>query len=148
MTVLNLTWFRAHPPPCLRRGFGRQASKGGGGFRLFTRPSPLTHIFFLTLLMIMIFQELQFSLNFNPPHIFGKSLPRCCIKMWLNQLHAPIKKLFLPFCRRPREPLARRAAGPGSAPASGSERGASLRGMSPSGAEPAPEGGPHGPEGG
>jgi hypothetical protein len=35
-------------------------------------------------------------------------------------------------------------AGPGSAPASGSERGASLRGMGPSGAEPAPEGGPHG----
>ena len=30
MTVLNLTWFRANPPPCLRRGFGRQASKGGG----------------------------------------------------------------------------------------------------------------------
>jgi hypothetical protein len=28
--------------------------------------------------------------------------PRCCIKMWLNQLHAPIKRLFLPFCRRPR----------------------------------------------
>jgi radical SAM superfamily enzyme YgiQ (UPF0313 family) len=23
--------------------------------------------------------------------------PRCCIKMWLNQLHAPIKRLFLPF---------------------------------------------------
>ena len=30
--------------------------------------------------------------------------PRCCIKMWLNQLHAPIKRLFLPFCRRPRGP--------------------------------------------
>ena len=24
-------------------------------------------------------------------------LPRCCIKMWLNQLYAPIKRLFLPF---------------------------------------------------
>jgi len=26
MTVLNLTWFRANPPPCLRQGFGRQAA--------------------------------------------------------------------------------------------------------------------------
>ncbi len=31
-------------------------------------------------------------------------LPRCCIKMRLNQLHTPIKRLFPPFCRRPRGP--------------------------------------------
>jgi len=53
--------------------------------------------------------------------IYGQAKPRCCIKMWLNQLHAPIKRLFLPFCRRPR--------------------------LRPRGAS-APEGGPHGPEGG
>jgi hypothetical protein len=31
-----------------------------------------------------------------------QALPRCCIKMRLNQLHTPIKRLFPPFCRRPR----------------------------------------------
>jgi len=29
--------------------------------------------------------------------IYKDDEPRCCIKMWLNQLHAPIKRLFLPF---------------------------------------------------